>query len=383
MSVVKLKYEILVSGIYPMENDFSRNGFTLTKHTLEEEKLNYVCDAGLIYLSPYIGYCSYPDGAGNMVYQTFEKKVTVDIDYSTTKEYDRKYTLQELERLDLFSQVDDLEKMMVLVVNNDIKFPIKMVKAYSNAGTFITMMSNFINPNVPSLISKDKADALERITRQTHRLNSGFSEEKITELRENNEFFENALSMYYSSFSVNDAMVSFVLLVTALEALLSKSTYSEIENCASCNQPMYKIRASMGDNVSQILMDQDDSIKSRIKKLYDKRSKFLHAGKREISKQDTVEMQEYVRKVLLMYWCVSLKKSTFDHKLIMEEILSDQYKNDVMYRSFLTCLGNSSFENKKLSLLKDILVEITTKRAELVGGRAATGSSTEIRIANE
>ena len=114
-----------------------------------------------------------------------------------------------------------------------------------------------------------------------------------------------------------------------------------------------------------------------------KRSKFLHAGKREITKQDTLEMQEYVRKVLLMYWCVSLKKSTFDHKLIMEEILSDQYKNDVMYISFLTCLGNSSFENKKLTLLKDILVEITTKRAELVDGRAATGSSTEIRIANE
>ena len=64
-------------------------------------------------------------------------------------------------------------------------------------------------------------------------------------------------------------------------------------------------------------------------------------------------------------------------------VLSDQYKNDVMYRSFLTCLRNSSFENKKLTLLKDILEEIITKRAELVDGRAATGSSTEFRIANE
>lgn len=29
-----------------MEKDYSRNGFALTKHTLEEEKLNYVTDYG-------------------------------------------------------------------------------------------------------------------------------------------------------------------------------------------------------------------------------------------------------------------------------------------------------------------------------------------------
>ena len=47
-------------------------------------------------------------------------------------------------------------------------------------------------------------------------------------------------------------------------------------------------------------MDQDNSIEKKMKKLYGVRSDFVHKGI-EIKKQEEQEMQEYVRKVLLMY----------------------------------------------------------------------------------
>jgi hypothetical protein len=137
-----------------------------------------------------------------------------------------------------------------------------------------------------------------------------------------------------------------MLLVIALEALLGLSTYSEPEKCDSCGQTKYKITATISDNVSRILMDADDTIKKRIKKLYGARSKFVHNGN-EIEKQAQQEMQEYVRKVLLMYWCVSMYKSIYDHKKIIEEVRSSGYKDNIMYRNFLTGLDNNSFNEKR------------------------------------
>lgn len=362
MSEVKLKYEILVSGLYPLEEEFRKNGFVLRKNKLNQEMLDSVYNMGLIYLSPYIVYCCCPDGKGNMLYLTFEKELTIDIDYGDSKEYDVPFTNQVLIDRRVFKEVEDLEKIMILEINNSIKFPIKMIKAYDASGKFVTMYSNFTNPNTPSLLNVSQPAIMETIARQTYRLSSGISYEKITELKANNTFFDNALSMYYSSFTVSDEKVSFILLVTALEALISKGTYSKVENCKKCGQPMYKIIASVSENVSTMLMDTDESIKKHIKALYKKRSKFLHEGIQDITKQDEQDMQEYVRKVLLMYWCVSLRIDTYKHEDIMKEILSDNYNSHLMYKTFLTCLGNASFQDKQRELFKDIFKHLIREK---------------------
>lgn len=130
-----------------------------------------------------------------------------------------------------------------------------------------------------------------------------------------------------------------MLLVIALEALLGLSTYGEPEQCDACGQTKYKITATISDNVSLVLMDTDDTIKRRIKKLYGARSKFVHNG-REIDKAIQQEMQEYVRKVLLMYWCVSMYKSTQEHKKIIEEVQSPVYQRcRLQRRQLLPCHG--------------------------------------------
>lgn len=363
MSKVKLEYEILISGIYPFTGDFEKCGFTITKNKVDEKLFNNIVKESVIYLSPFFGICQYPDETGTPVYLTFRKEKFIDIDYRDVKEYDVNYTNKFIESLNIFDSIETLEKTMVLEVNNDIKFPIKMVKVFDLDGNLITMTADFIKLNVPSLISNDEAQVLEVMKRQDNRLNFVISYDKVEELSENNKYFKNALSMYHSSFTVSDHQVGFTLLVIALEALLGLGTYEKIEKCEKCNQDKHKITNTISQNVSLILMDQDNTIKNRMKKLYGVRSNYVHRGK-EIAKQDEQEIQEYVRKVLLMYWFISMYKSIYEHKSIIAEIQSSKYKEEPIYKHFITGLDNTSFKDKRIKMLKDTFLILKDKHNE-------------------
>lgn len=358
MSIIKLEYEILISGIYPFEGSFEKSGFKIVKNIIDENKFNELCKSSVVYISPFLGMCCYPDETGASTYLTLQKTECIDFEYDDKKEYDVAFTNQYLQSLDLFDAIEKFEKTMVLEINNDIKFPIKIIRAYKPNGDFITMIGDFMKLNVPCLISNDQKQALEVMKRQNNRLNSGIAYEKVMELAQQNPYFNNALTMYHSSFFVSDHMVGFVLLVTALESLLSLSTYGKPEKCNECGQEKYKITATVSDNVSALLFDYDDKIKREIKKLYGKRSKFLHNGIKGITEDDTQIMQEYVRKVLLMYWCVAMGEASDEHEVIMSVIQSPEYKNKYMYKNFLTSLDNTSFDEKRKKILKDTIVHV-------------------------
>ena len=94
--------------------------------------------------------------------------------------------------------------------------------------------------------------------------------------------------------------------------------------------------------------------------IYGVRSKFVHSGQ-AVPQCDAQEMQESARQVLLMYWCISMYKSTYVHKEIIAEIFSPDYKQNLMYQSFLSSLANSSFTEKRNSILKDVLLRLIKK----------------------
>ncbi len=351
MSTVKLKYELLVSGIYPFEGDYENLGFKIVTKQFDEEKINSLREAGAIYFSPYILICSYANANGTPVYLTFEKEEVVEIDYSGTTEYDIKTTNDFLENKWKADNIESLEQILTLTINNDIKFPVKMVTAYKADETFLTIKAEFIKTNAAALLSNDRNVTLEKMKRQENRMSSGFAYEKILELGDNNEYYKNALSLFYSSYSVNNDTVGFILLITALESIFSKATYEDVEVCSTCNQPMYRIRQSVSQNVSKILLDSDEAICKKVKKLYDKRSAFLHKGNGNISTEDYYMLQEFARNVLLMYWYISMNINSFDHKAIMTEIHSDNMHQKFMYNNFLIGLDNSSFKEKQAKMI--------------------------------
>lgn len=363
MSVIKLKYEILISGIYPFKGDYEKLGFKIVTKKFDEEKLNYLRDAGAIYFSPYILSCSYADVDGTPVYLAFEKEEFVEIDYSDTTEYDIMTTNDFIEKKWVTDNIENLEQILTLTINNDIKFPVKMVTAYKADNSFLTVKAEFMKTNVATLLSNDRNVTFEKMKRQENRMSSGFAYEKILELRDNNDYYKNALSLYYSAYSVTDDSVGFALLITALESIFSKSTYEEVESCSLCSQPMYRIRQSVSQNVSKILLDSDETICKKVKKLYDKRSAFLHKGKRDIDTNDYYTLQEYVRNVLLMYWYVSMNIDSYNHKEIMDEIHSDNMQKKFMYNNFLISLDNSSFKEKQSKMLFESIKAILEGKA--------------------
>lgn len=364
MSKIILKYEILVSGLYPFNGVLEKNGFTLKQNTIDQQKFETIMELGLIYISPYLGFCTYPNHNEIPVFLTFEKESIIDIDYSNHNEFDIAFTSEYLHGLDLFQEIETLEKIMTLELNNNIKFPIKLIKVYDTNNNFVTLLADFTNPNVPTLLSHDTANAIETINRQNNRLTSGFAYDKITELSNKNKYFRNALSFYYSSFSVVDKNVSFILLITALESLLNLSTYSDPETCSLCGQKKYQITETISKNVSLILMDTDNSIYNSVRNFYKKRSKCVHSGDKLISNEDIQILQEYVRKVLLMYWYLSMCLKTEKHKDLIKIFLSEDYTKNYFYKSFLECLSNTSFEEKKTKIIETFIRNILQSKKQ-------------------
>ena len=363
MSIVKLKYELLLSGIYPFEGEYEKSGFKIVKKQITEETLNHLSKAGAIYFSPYILVCSYLDVNNNLVYLAFEREETIDIDYTNTNEYDVKTTNKFIEKKWQEDNVESLEQILTLTINNDIKLPVKIVTAYKDDGTFLTIKADFIKTNAASLLCNDRNVTLERIKRQNNRLSSNFDYGKIIELRHNNPYYDNALSLFYSSYSVNEETIGFTLLISALEAIFSKSTYDKVDVCSECSQKMYKIRQSVSQNVSKILLDEDNSICKKVKNFYDKRSAFLHEGKRNINTEDYYALQEYVRNVLLMYWYISMNIDSYVHKDIIKEIQSDNVQQKFMYKNFLTGLDNTSFKEKQVKMIYDSIKAVLEGKA--------------------
>ena len=59
-----------------------------------------------------------------------------------------------------------------------------------------------------------------------------------------------------------------------------------------------------------------------------------------------------------MYWFVSMDINTYDHKTIINEFKSAEYKENVMYKNFLTGLDNTSFNEKCTKMLNDTFKRI-------------------------
>lgn len=356
MSSIRLEYEILVSGIYPFEGHFEKNGFTMVTNLFDVECINSLVEKGVIYLNPLFGICCINDSNGNSLYLTLRKSEQIEVDYPDGEEYSLKYTNQYLRSINIWESVNFLEKSMVLEINNDIKFPVKMVKVYDMDNKLITIMADIMKLNVPTLIGTNQERISETVKRQINRLSSGFSYNKLQDLASNNVYFKNALSMYHASFSVSDHQVGFTLLVISLESMLGLDTYGKPETCRECKQKKYKITATISENVSYILKDQDDSIKRKMKNFYSMRSKYVHSGK-FIEEAAEQELQEYVRKVILMYWYTSMYRNTYDHKELMSYLRSDEYKVDAATNTFLIALENKSFEERKRKIVETMLLK--------------------------
>jgi hypothetical protein len=97
-----------------------------------------------------------------------------------------------------------------------------------------------------------------------------------------------AFEAFELSYEVYDLALSFLTLVTGLEAIL--------------NREHYELRYRVSRNSAVLLgkdLDEAKAIFKGMKELYDKRSKLVHTGDRSIvSRDDVLKLRQYVREAL-------------------------------------------------------------------------------------
>lgn len=110
-----------------------------------------------------------------------------------------------------------------------------------------------------------------------------------------NKDYIRALDYFNQSFSINNIPVKLLCLFASLESLF--------------NYDKEQIAEKVSTYTSKLIFNKDkkDEIYSRIKKLYDERSRYIHGQRTDrITYVLYEELKEFVRVVLLNYWFVSM-----------------------------------------------------------------------------
>ncbi|MFC9600213.1 hypothetical protein ACFTQL_20440 [Peribacillus butanolivorans] len=295
MKKLKLKYEAVVYGLHPMENDYSVDEFVFTQKQIDLTKYEEALNTNPYFANPNLfSWCMQFNGDEKHYYCCFENDNPIEIEVSNnigaSKNRIKKYVEKNLN--ELVNKVLYLEKVLRLVTNLDIFIPVIKLEVYDDEMDFIEkffFMQNFSPLNHTSRFSKNNLEL------QSDRLRFHIRWDLMTEMMSTNKDYSRALEYFNQSFSVNNIPVKLLCLFASLESLF--------------NYDKEKIAEKVSTYTSKLIFDKDkkDEIYSRIKKLYDERSKYIHGQRTDrITYALYEELKEFVRVVLLNYWFVSM-----------------------------------------------------------------------------
>lgn len=134
----------------------------------------------------------------------------------------------------------------------------------------------------------------------------------------NNDKFKQIVKMYIDSFMMDSAEISFVILSVILEMLFG----------ASGSELTYRISRGAALFLSSN-RDEMKDIHSRVKKLYNLRSKYVHEG-REIEWERLFELREIVRRIIVRMYECKMNKNFFNFKKFAEELSFDGYVKEAV-----------------------------------------------------
>ncbi|CEG27110.1 HEPN domain-containing protein [Bacillus sp. B-jedd] len=294
MKKLKLKFEAVVSGLYPMENEYSVDEFVFKQKQIDLTKYAEALNANPFIANPSLfSWLMQFEGDEKHYYCCFENENPIEIEVSN-KIGASKYRIEkyvEKNFIELFNKVLYLEKVLRLVTNLDIFMPVIKLEVYDEEMDFIgkrffAQSFSTLNPNSSFL--------KEHLELQS-RLKLHIRWDLMTQMMSANKEYSRALEYFNQSFSVNNTSVKLLCLFASLESLF--------------NYDKEKIAEKVATYTSKLIFDKDKKaeIYSRIKKLYDERSRYIHGQSTDrITDALYEELKEFVRVVLLNYWFVSM-----------------------------------------------------------------------------
>ncbi|MGX6443622.1 hypothetical protein ACWM35_10450 [Neobacillus sp. K501] len=295
MKKLKLRFEAVVYGLHPMEKDYSVDEFIFKLKQIDLTKYEEAFNANPFLANPNLfSWLMQFEGDEKHYYCCFENDVPIEIEVSNkigkSKDRIKKYFEENL--IEVFNKVFYLENVLRLVTNLDIFIPVSKLEVYDEEMNLIekrSLAKDFSPLDHNSRFSKKNLEL------QSNRLKLHIRWDLMTEMMSVNREYIRALEYFNQSFSVNDIPVKLLCLFASLESLFNNDGEKITEKVATFTSKLYF------DN------DKKDEIYSRIKKLYNERSLYIHGQRTDrITYNFYGELKEIVRVVLLNYWFVSM-----------------------------------------------------------------------------
>lgn len=288
------KNKILINGLFPMI-DYKIDGYIEKKGKYDKNIINMKDPDSIFYTSGHLSSSVYsPKEKDEVFYEYFENDELFELDVDEEK-FEDTYKLQKFYLNTILEKVNRLELKLRLITNLNIGLPMFKVTIYDKNKNILTYVGYSVAQSSNLMICDYNDEQKELLG---NRLRINISDESLVELEEKNNRFKRALSFYNNSFIPNDKYIRFILLFSSLESLFN------------LNEEDKKISTQISKYTSKIQFlstKECRSMKNKIIDYYKIRSAYIHGNEPiSITDENEFDLREIVRKVLIIYWYISL-----------------------------------------------------------------------------
>lgn len=330
---INLEISFLVQGLLPVEN-YEIHNFKLKIEKLNEELVAPMLEEHFFYSPIHLINSSFQfkeEKDGTFLILT-NKNYIFDLGENQNDLNEKEIIDFVQKELDLVSIKKNLERELKLITNIDIVLPIGVVKYKSSKEKIGTISFGIASKGFSKMEVYNYTDDLKKIL--VHRLSRGISIESLDKLGEKNSRFKRALAFYYDSFAPSDRNIRFTLLFSSLEALFNVTGKKITENIAN-----------LTSNILFIKEQEETEIYEKIRLYYKKRSFYIHGDiPKEITDKEEFDLKEIVRKVILIYWQISLSESINKPEEIIQFIRKNNQEDlEMVLKLFIEYLEDKDF----------------------------------------
>ena len=290
MKKMFLKYKMLVNGLNIIDN-YTIDGFTLKEGIFDKELFDkkYINDKPGISINMNLYLISCLTDYNKLSYNYFESDDYTEIEVSnkTTKNNLGKVLKNNK---DIINKVLDLEMEIRIILNIPILFQSIDIEFYDENKKYVGTYQ-FNRP-----ISYWNRLMYKLPDEEFHN-NSRFHMDIKSVKSTNNNNFNRAIEFYNDSFDSDKISNRYILIFSSLEAIFNLDSEDVTE----------KLSRYCAKLLAEGNKDEYDKICKDIKKLYKKRSNYIHGTKtNNILDSDEKLLRYYVRKIIIAYWIIIL-----------------------------------------------------------------------------
>lgn len=235
---------------------------------------------------------------GFQCYNFSEQRIyTISKTLENMSSHDPSKVFSETTRFDntlVRGHLEPVIRLMRLFKEGDIRMPVRFYYRVQNdtpQGSMHVESGGHVS-NEPYHLEASEMPALQSLIQSV-------------ELPFKRDFLHLAFENFELSYEISDMQLAFLVLMIGLETLLNPS--------------LYEVRYRVSRNAAVLLgknREHSEEIFAQVKKLYDKRSKIVHSGKRKtIEKRDLLELRDYLRKAIIEIHHIGKEKNEITDSL--------------------------------------------------------------------